>query len=292
MNEAIQKTRSFIRSKYILAATILILGCMTLLCYKLFFNAGGEGEAISLLKKAYNSQRPIKSRVAGFNYAPFISVRGQEVKPAPASSLEIDYAERALLSAVRDDPGARSYHALGVFHLLDKRFDLAIKEFEKALSYEQTSARLHSDLGAALLEKAQAEMERERLQSDFTGKPIEDLSRSLEHLRKALDIDGSLREAVYNLSLSQEVLGLSFAAKDTLSKYLEVDADSGWAREARERVARQEEKERALYLSKEKLLADFLDAFNKQNEDGAWEIISGNRSPLSLFSHSIRKERR
>jgi CHAT domain-containing protein len=269
------------KPKVVVAAIILISICMTVAAYKILFEARGESEGIALLKKAYNSRRPIKSRVVDFEYAPFISTRGQEGGSTHADNIPVDHTELVLLNAVYYEPDAQSHHALGVFHLLDKQFDKAIREFEKALSYEPSSAKLHSDLGAALLEKAQAGMEKERLESEYTGKPVEEMSRSLEHIRKALDIDGSLKEASFNLGLLQEQLGLSFAAKDTLSKYLEADVDSGWAREAGEILSRQDERARAISLSKEELLADFLDAFEKRNEDRAWEIISKNRSPLN-----------
>lgn len=281
MDRWVAKVRILRKSKALFAAIILITACLTPVAYKFLFKTAGENEGISLLKKTYNSQRPIRARVTDFGYAPFISTRGQDGEPAPASNLETDRAELILLNAVHDKPGAESHHALGVFYLLDKRFDKAFREFDKAISYEPSSARLHSDLSAALLEKAQAGMERERLQSEFTGKPIEEMSRSLEHIRKALDIDPSLKEATFNLSLLQEEFGLSFAARDTLSKYLETDADSGWAREAGERISRQDEKERASSLSKEQLLADFLDAFEKRDEERAWQLISKNRSPLN-----------
>lgn len=164
---------------------------------------------------------------------------------------------------------------------LNKRLDKAINEFEEALSFDPLDARLHSDLGAALLEKGKTELKKEGIQSQLTGKPLEQLSQSFEHIHKALDLDGSLKVAIFNLGLLQEQLGLHFEALDTLSKYLEVDANSGWADEAKERITRQKENERSLSLTKEELLADFLDAFGKKNEERSQNLICSNRSALN-----------
>jgi CHAT domain-containing protein len=267
------------KSRVLFVAIALLCIFLTLITFKPCSKRVGEGPGISLLKEAYKSHRSIESRIADFDYAPFITVRGRE-ESAPESLIQ-ERAERVIYDAVYYNPDAESHRALGVFHLLNKNLDRAIIEFENALSYAPSDARLHSDLGAALLEKGKTELEKERLQSQFTGQPIELLSQSFEHIHKALELDASLKVAIFNLGLLQEKLGLPFEAVDTLSKYLEVDANSGWASEAREKIIRQEENEHSLSLSKEDLLADFLDAYEKKDEERSWKLICSNRSPLN-----------
>lgn len=280
---------------------ILILPCLTLAAYKLLSGAGNKSEGLSLLKEVYKNHRSIESRVVDFAYAPLINTRGAE--PAAASgNTSTDYVERILLDAVHYEPEAQSHHDLGVFHLLNKRFDRAIEEFEKALVYEPSNAKLHNDLGSALFEKGKTELAKESLQSQITGRPVEYFSRSIEHLHKALDQNASLKEAVFNLGLIQQELNLHFAARDSFSKYLESDPDSSWAGEAKAEISLQDGKQRALSLSNEELLSDFLNAFKARDDNRAWKLICENRSPLngryitelivdSYIDHSLSSEK-
>ncbi len=263
----------------ILLLTLSLLAAIAV-GYKLLCRGSRARTGLSLLKKAYKAHRPIESRIAGFEYSPFLSLRGDREPSAP-DTLALHQAERVLLDAVDDEPDARSHHALGVFHLLNKQFDEAIDAFEKAVALEPANASLQSDLSTALFEKGRSELAKERSQSQFTGKPLEYLSRSLEHIHKALDTDASLKEAAFNLGLIQEEFGLHFAARETFSKYLEGDADSGWSREALEGISRHDEIARASSLSKEDLLAEFSKAFARRDEDQAWHLVCENRSPLN-----------
>ena len=45
-------------------------------------------------------------------------------------------------------------HELGRVYLAEKNFDDAIKQFEKAVKLAPNNAKLHNDLGVALMEKA------------------------------------------------------------------------------------------------------------------------------------------
>jgi CHAT domain-containing protein len=267
------------KPRAVIIAIAFLLACATLITYKFFSGRAEEGEWISLLKEAYKGNRSVQSRIADFDYAPFITTRGG-VDSTPDTPT-YDRTERVIHDAVYYHPGAKSYRALGILHLMNKRPDKAIKAFEEALSYSPSDARLHSDLGAALLEKGKTELEKERLQSKPTGKPIELLSQSFEHIHRALDLDASLKVATFNLGLLQEQAGLHSAAVDTLSKYLEVDAGSEWADEARERITIRHESEAASPLNEGGVLADFLDAFQKKDEARAWELICSNRSALN-----------
>jgi tetratricopeptide (TPR) repeat protein len=194
----------------LLVAIAFFFICIALITYKFCSNRVDEGAGITLLKEAYKSYRSIEPRIADFDYAPLILTRG-EGEPAP-ESLPYDRTERILLDAVYYEPSAQSHRALGILHLLNKRLDKAINEFEEALSFDPLDARMHSDLGAALLEKGKTELKKEGIQSQLTGKPLEQLSQSFEHIHKALDLDGSLKVASFNLGLLQEQLGLHFEA--------------------------------------------------------------------------------
>lgn len=262
----VDRVPAIARQRVVFIAITLIFICLVLIAYVLRPRDDNEAKELALLKEVYKNHRSIESRIADFTYAPFISTRGEEGPAGAATHVE---------------PWAQSHRARGLVYLLNKRFDKAIREFENALVQEPSNAKLQSDLGAALLEKGKEDLEEDRRRSEFAGKPIEELSRGVEHIHKALDLDASFKEAIFNLGLLQEQLGLRFAARDSFSKYLEVDANSGWAYEARERISRQDEKERASSLSKEGLSADFLDTLNRKDEDHAWKLLCENRSPLN-----------
>src|SRR5438309_6440884 len=121
------------RPKVFFIATALIFICLVPIAYKLRLKGESENTGISLLKEVYKNHRSVESRVADFSYAALISTRGKE-ESAP-DTLLVDRTERVLLDAVYYEPGAQSHRALGVFHLINKRFDKAIKEFEQALTY-------------------------------------------------------------------------------------------------------------------------------------------------------------
>src|SRR5262249_20066540 len=64
-------------------------------------------------------------------------------------------------------------------------------------------------------------------------------------------------------------------------KYLEKDPQSKWADEAREKLKALEEQIKQTSLTKEEVLAQFLEAYRSGNDNQAWEIICRNREPLS-----------
>jgi len=281
MSWFVTKARVLTKSRVSFATIILALFCAALAATKLLLEDKRENKGVRLLKDSFRTCRLIESRIVGFDYAPLVTTRGAG-QEAALSDESFRRAERIVLDAVYSEPDAKSHRALAVFNLLNKQFDGAIEEFEKALSYEPSSAELHSDLGSALFEKAKAEFTTEKAQSEFTGKPVEYLSRSIEQIQKALYYDGSLKESIFNLGLVQELLGLHFVASATLSQYVELEPSSGWAQEARERISLVEEKKNGVSSSsKQELLRDFLDAFEKRNVERAWRITCENRSPLN-----------
>src|SRR5262249_22674094 len=149
-----------------------------LLIYRLFIYQSDVDKGLAALKKAYKSERPTEARITGFEYAPYSVTRGGNDKTG--DTLEKERAERILLDAVHDHPGAESYYGLGKFYLADKRFDKAVEQFDKALQLNEKDARLHADMGVAFLERAVANRDKPDLK---------DLSDSLEHTNRAIKLD-------------------------------------------------------------------------------------------------------
>src|SRR5262245_15940798 len=128
------------------------------------------------LNQAYRERRLVKARITELRYAPFRETRRGTKADNEQTGIDLPARRRAfdlLDDAVRENqtdgatgaartvgsPGAAAaaHHAMGRFHLAHKNFDDAIAEFEAALKTAPNDARLHSDLGAALMEKSDLE---------------------------------------------------------------------------------------------------------------------------------------
>src|ERR1044072_3068341 len=117
--------------------------------WQLFFYCSPINKGLQALQKAYSTARPLEVRLSGFAYAPLANTRGA----AAADNSAHTVAERLLFEAVNDNRSPESHQALGLYYLTERQYDRAIDEFKTALQADAKSARLHSDLGAALFEK-------------------------------------------------------------------------------------------------------------------------------------------
>jgi CHAT domain-containing protein/tetratricopeptide (TPR) repeat protein len=256
-----------------MAASLVIVAGLGLLIYRLFIYQSDVDKGLAALKKAYKSERPTEARITGFDYAPYSVTRGSNDKTG--DTLEKERAERILLDAVHDHPGAESYYGLGKFYLADKRFDKAIEQFNKALQSNDKDARIHADMGAAYLERGKTLFDKPG------GKAVESFAKSIEHLSRALELNENLLDARFNYAMALQQMGLPQRAKEEWQKYLEKDPQSKWADEAREKLKALEEQIKQTSLTKEEVLAQFMEAYRNGNDNQAWEIICRNREPLS-----------
>jgi tetratricopeptide (TPR) repeat protein len=110
-------------------------------------------------------------------------------------------------------------HAVGVANMLVGDLDRAIPTLEQSLSV--SDARGLSDLTAAYLARAARD-----------NRP-DDLTRALATADRAVTLDPSLPEGLFNRALALERLSRRDDARLAWREYLRVDDTSGWAREAR-----------------------------------------------------------
>lgn len=267
------RLRQLFRPPLGVAVWALILLCVGLVVWRGFFFDSDVTNGLVALNAAYRQERPVESRITGFDYAPYSNTRGSNQQKVDYRSR--DRAERILLDAVNDHPDAESYHALGRLYLAEGKFDKAKDQFEEALKAEPNNAQLHSDLGAVLLESGRAGRP-----SDNSGKSLEDFARSLEHLNKALAINGSLLEALFNRALCYQYLMLPQQAADDWRSYLKKEPNSHWAEEARQKLKAIEEQQQKISQNKEQLFKDFLDAYRAENPERAWQAIERSSSRI------------
>jgi len=223
----------------------------------------GESEiekGLVALNQAYSEQRPLKARISGFGYAP----------PAPSAQrgksemqivdrVALDRAKIFLFTRSADNSDPEINYALGKYYLTQNEFDTAIDQLRKALNSGAESARLRNDLGAALLGKI------ERNSATETGAGVreneKDFNDCLTHLNRALELDPTMREALFNRILLYRIGRLRREARADCEAYLRLDSDSRWAGEVK--LALEEIKRELGKASKrnEQLFQSFNDAF-------------------------------
>lgn len=266
--------RLFFSSPLRLGASLLILLALGAGAWRIFFYQSDLSKGLMALKTAYREQRPNQSRISGFGYAPVADVRGNESKRVDYASR--DRAERILLDAVQEHPGPASHHALGQLYLAEQKFEQAADQFEQALKADPDNAQIHSDLGAVLLE--QGRIERSKGGSD-NSIPI--LSKSLEHLDRALQLNPSLLEALFNRALYYQTMMLRHQAREDWQKYLEKDPSSPWADEARQNLKLLETQQSEASKNREQVLQEFIASYQLKDDERGWQIISRNREAVT-----------
>ena len=131
-------------------------------------------------------------------------------------------AERVREQAAAD-PSARNLHALGIANLLLGEGDAAVEQLERARRADPLDGRIASDLGAALIHRGLA-----------ADRP-EDIAAGLDVLIAKADAAVTLDDR-FNRALALDHLGRRAAAIAEWERYLELDRESAWAAEARERL--------------------------------------------------------
>src|SRR5947209_1566526 len=251
-----------------LALIVLAVGLVT---WRVFFRRSEVAEGLAALRPAYSRQRPVESRITGLGYAPLNVTRGNEGEQVDTHSREL--AETLLRLALRDEPGPASQHALGRLDLAERRFDEAVKQLDAAATADPDDAQLRSDLGAALLERGKDKHAR-----GDDGAASVDFGRSLEQLDRALALDPSHTDALFNRAILDENMALYAKAEEDWRKYLEKDSSTPWADEARRRLKLLEERRESGARQREASSEEFAEAFRAGDTERAWGPLGRSRS--------------
>src|SRR5215510_3203916 len=195
----------------------------------------GESEiekGLVALDRAYSEQRPFKARISAFGYAPSApSAQRGIAETQKVDRVALDRAKILLFSRSAGASDPEINYALGKYYLTQNEFGTAIDQFKKALDSGAESARLRSDMGAALLGKI------ERDSATETGAGIRERERDfndcLTHINRALELDHNMREALFNRALIYRSERLRREARADFEAYLRLDSDSRWAGEVK-----------------------------------------------------------
>lgn len=242
---------------YLGVFAVLLIGIIVLSV--LFIPRNGFDD-LAELRSMYSQERRTEARISSFDYAPFTEgVRGNKIEEEDSRTAAL---KSRLLDKVASDPGAKNYHALGVFFLNRKNFPEAIKNFNLALQKGPESGDLHNDLGTAYFELA-------KLSND--EKKEENMARASGEFSRALELNPDKLEALFNQALLRQEWDQNDRAKESWKLYLQKDPSSKWADEARKRLEELERKRSAL-KTKEEVLEDFLTAYRNKDDETAWKI--------------------
>lgn len=223
-------------------------------------------DGLVALQKAFGEERPIEGRLSDFNYVPLPNQRGGATR---VDHVQRDLAGALLMKARRDQPTAASHQAAGKYYLLVHQFTEAEKELNAALALDPNNARIHNDLATVFLEECRTQGKQEGTALEFCG-------RSLEHLQKALELDNTLLEALFNRALLLQLMGSSPQAIDAWKEYLQKDNSSQWAEEARKNLKQlEQQQQRGVSRNSDDRFQLFLQAKRSADASAAWTIISG-----------------
>lgn len=257
--------KAFFTAPVPIALTVLaIVGIIGFFVWK---SSNNSSEILVALNRAYKNDRPTKARITGFDYAPKIEgTRGNNKN----ENLDLVFAKSRATEAVLKNETAENLHDLGRVYLAEKNFKDAIKQFEKAVRLSPDNAKLHNDLGVALMEKAKTQDE---------GK-LENLAKANEEFGKAIELDKNLLEAYFNRALCLQEIPGSPQAKEAWQEYLKLDSTSQWAEEARKHL-QEIEANPPISKTKEEILRDFLEAMQSSDREKAWQTLSRNREMIT-----------
>ena len=268
-----RKSRLFSPAILKIAAVVIVAAALFIVLWVLLGRKSEVDRGLLALNEAYKNERLVEPRISGINYSPLIApTRGPE--SANIDSLAQRQAELLLTEAVRTRGDAKSQHALGRLYLAEKKFDQAKQQFEQALKLEPDNAQLHSDLAAAFLEIGKTQ------RGDDEGKAAESFGQSLEQINRALQIDGSALEPLFNRGLVLEQLRLFPRAEEAWQTYLQKDLNSKWAEEARRHLESIQKQNQNTQGRRSELYQQFREAYTNLNRQGAWVTLAQSRSRM------------
>jgi CHAT domain-containing protein len=204
------------------AALVLALG--------LWFSRTRPGRTpaplVAELAEAMGGQRFVEPRLTGgFHHGRVIRLRsGGAPRGLDAQSPEVLAAVARIRARAAGDTSPEALGALAVTYLVSGDPAAAVKALESAVAQDPNDARLQTDLAAAYLVRA--------AEADEPA----DLPRALESAERAIALEGAPQEAWFNRAIALERLHLVDAARKAWQDYLERDASSPWAEEARQRL--------------------------------------------------------
>jgi tetratricopeptide (TPR) repeat protein len=170
------------------------------------------------------SERTVEPRLSGgFAWAPYRGPMRSTTTAGDTARLRLGGAAGEAIERADHDSSAETQHTAGVALMLIEKSDEAAARLEGAARTSR-DAKTWSDLAAA------------RYAAAVQSRRISLLPLALAADGEALRADPTLPEALFNRALILERMGSTGEARRAWLRYLEIDAKSPWAAEAREHL--------------------------------------------------------
>ncbi len=179
---------------------------------------------------------------------------GAPLRPRPPNQDQLQAAELALKLAVADHGTPKARHALARLHLLKLELDQAENQLQQVLEAEPNNAAAHADMAALYYERG------------ATERSFPALARAAQEGEKAVALAPKLPEAWFNLALIHEQMLLMTEAQKDWERYLELDATSKWAEEARARLQKLRQRSVLQEPQPDKVAAELQAAFAARDD--------------------------
>jgi len=260
---------------YLLIAAVIVLLAFGFVWRRTHSNLH---KGLIALRAAYEKQRPAEARLTDFAYAP--QQRGEAEN---VDYVQRDLASRLLLDEIGTKKTADNYHALGQYYFATHEFEKARDQFNSALQLDPNHAKAHADLGALLLESGRRDWETGRAGATQT------FADSMQHLNRALELNSSLNEGLFNRALLSQYIKLPSQAEHDWRSYLAKEPNSQWATEARQHLNVLAEQQRNTSLSDADVWENFRNASASGDEATAAKLISAyhNRTGNVVFEQAL-----
>jgi tetratricopeptide (TPR) repeat protein len=210
------------RSRWLIALAALVVLVVALPVLRLAMHPASPVRG--LVAAAPRSARVVEPRLTGgFPWAEYHGSLRASDAAADSARLKLGGAAGELIDRAERDRSAAAQHAAGEALVLIEKPEEAVARLETAAKSSR-DASIWSDLAAARYAAA-VQLGRTSL-----------LPLALAAADEALRIDAHLPEALFNRALILERLGLTSEARRAWERFLEADAGSRWAEEARQRM--------------------------------------------------------
>ncbi len=181
-----------------------------------------DERALQALIAAVGADRTFVPRLTGgFAHGPVRGTIRWRKSDSPTQSPDVRIAAAQIEKETAAEASAPALHSRGVAALVMGEVDLAVVSLDDGVEQRPGDTHFLNDLACAYL-----------VRGEQTGNH-DDLSRALATLNRALEIDRTLPEVLFNRAYALEQLELLPEAREAWQAYLIVDNRSGWADEAR-----------------------------------------------------------
>jgi len=197
----------------------------------LFWQYHRAHDPAKLLAAAYTASRPFEYRMPDAGYSP---VRQQRTSSRSAFDRpeSLVNAEMEIQRRLQANPRDSALLLLkGRAELIELQYESAVDDLKRA-SERDPSAEVLVDLGTAIA-----------LRESGARKP--DYGESIDDLLRALRIDGNNTDALFNLAITYEKVGMLDESIAAWNKFLEIETRQAWLAEARTRLAEVEQRKKA-----------------------------------------------